>query len=253
MNEMSYRTALVTGASSGLGRGLALWLGKRGVKVYAAARRRAHLDALAQEAKAAGAHIEPVELDVSHADATLERIRALDDACGGLDLVVANAGVGGQTNARDFPWEHARKVIDVNVTGAAATLSAVLPRMVERNRGHLVGVSSLASCRGLPQNAAYSASKAFLNTFLESLRVDLQGTQVRVTCIKPGFVKTEMTANIQHTMPFLLEADAAVELMGQAILRAEAEYGFPWQMASAVGVAKLVPNLLFDAVASKVL
>jgi NADP-dependent 3-hydroxy acid dehydrogenase YdfG len=253
MNEMSYRTALVTGASSGLGRGLALWLGKRGVKVYAAARRLAQLEALAQEAKAAGAHVEPVELDVSQADATLERIRALDDACGGLDLVVANAGVGGQTNARDFPWEHARKVIDVNVTGAAATLSAVLPRMVERNRGHLVGVSSLASCRGLPQNAAYSASKAFLNTFLESLRVDLQGTQVRVTCIKPGFVKTEMTANIQHPMPFLLEADAAVELMGQAILRAEAEYGFPWQLARVGGVAKWVPNLLFDAVASRVL
>lgn len=253
MNEMSYRTALVTGASSGLGRGLALWLSRRGVKVYAAARRGAHLEALAQEAKAAGAHVEPVELDVSHTDATLERIRALDDACGGLDLVVANAGVGGQTNARDFPWEHAKQVIDVNVTGAAATLSAVLPRMVERDRGHLVGVSSLASCRGLPQNAAYSASKAFLNTFLESLRVDLQGTGVRVTCIKPGFVKTEMTARIQHSMPFLLEADAAVELMGQAILRAEAEYGFPWQMASAVGVARWVPNLLFDAVASKVL
>ena len=252
MNEMSYRTALVTGASSGLGRGLALWLGKRGVKVYAAARRRAHLEALAQEAKGAGAHIEPVELDVSHADATLERVRELDDACGGLDLVVANAGVGGQTNARDFPWEHARKVIDVNVTGAAATLSAVLPRMVERNRGHLVGVSSLAGCRGLPQNAAYSASKAFLNTFMESLRVDLQGTQVRVTCIKPGFVKTEMTAGIQHVMPFLLEADAAVELMGRAILRAEDEYGFPWPMARAVGVAKWVPNAVFDAVASKV-
>ncbi|PTL82220.1 SDR family NAD(P)-dependent oxidoreductase [Vitiosangium sp. GDMCC 1.1324] len=253
MTEMSYRTALVTGASSGLGRGLALWLGKRGVKVYAAARRRPQLEALAQEAKEAGATIEPVELDVSQAEATLERIREWDEACGGLDLVVANAGVGGQTDARHFSWEHAKRVIDVNVTGAVATLSAVLPRMVERNRGHLVGISSLASCRGLPQNAAYSASKAFLNTFLESLRVDLHGTQVRVTCIKPGFVKTEMTAGIQHAMPFLLETHEGVELMGRAILRAEAEYGFPWQMASAVGVAKLAPNFLFDAVASRVL
>ncbi|HEX8433519.1 SDR family NAD(P)-dependent oxidoreductase [Archangium sp.] len=253
MTEMSYRTALVTGASSGLGRGLALWLGKRGVKVYAAARRRAHLEALAQEARATGAHIEPVELDVSHAEATLERIRELDAACDGLDLVVANAGVGGQTHALNFPWEHAKKIIDVNVTGAVATLSAVLPRMVERNRGHLVGVSSLASCRGLPHNAAYSASKAFLNTFLESLRVDLHGTGVRVTCIKPGFVKTEMTAGTQHIMPFLLETEPAVELMARAILRGEDEYGFPWQMARAVEVAKLAPNLLFDVVASKAL
>ncbi|HEX8821131.1 MAG TPA: SDR family NAD(P)-dependent oxidoreductase [Archangium sp.] len=253
MTEMSYRTALVTGASSGLGRGLALWLGKRGVKVYAAARRRAHLESLAQEARAFGAHIEPVELDVSHADATVERVRELDTACEGLDLVVANAGVGKQTNALQFEWADAKQVMDVNVTGAVATLSAVLPRMVERNRGHLVGVSSLASCRGLPQNAAYSASKAFLNTFLESLRVDLHGTGVRITCIKPGFVKTEMTANIRHLMPFLLEADPAVELMGRAILRGEAEYGFPWQMDKVVGLSKWVPNFLFDAVASKVL
>lgn len=252
MTEMNYRTALVTGASSGLGRGLALWLGKKGVKVYAAARRRPQLDELARDARASGANIEPVELDVSQAEATLERIRELDETCGGLDLVVANAGVGGMTDGRNFPWEHAKKVIDVNVTGAVATLSAVLPRMVERNRGHLVGVSSLASCRGLPQNAAYSASKAFLNTFLESLRVDLHGTQVRVTCIKPGFVKTEMTANIQHTMPFLLEAEPAVELMARAIMRGEDEYGFPWPMDRAVGLAKFVPNVLFDAVASKV-
>ncbi|WNG13728.1 SDR family NAD(P)-dependent oxidoreductase [Cystobacter fuscus] len=253
MAEMSYRTALVTGASSGLGRGLALWLGKRGVKVYAAARRLSRLEELAQQGKAVGATLEPVELDVSQADATLARVRELDDACGGLDLVVANAGVGFPTNARNFPWEDARRVIDVNVTGAAATLSAVLPRMVERDRGHLVGISSLASCRGLPQNAAYSASKAFLDTFLESLRVDLHGTGVRVTCIRPGFVKTEITAGIQHPMPFLLEAEPAVEHMGQAILRGEDVYGFPWPMARAVGMARWVPNALFDAVASKVL
>ncbi|EPX59701.1 3-oxoacyl-[acyl-carrier protein] reductase [Cystobacter fuscus DSM 2262] len=253
MSELSYRTALVTGASSGLGRGLALWLGKRGVKVYAAARRLPRLETLAQEGKALGATIEPVELDVSQADATLARVRELDEACGGLDLVVANAGVGFPTNALDFPWEDAKRIIDVNVTGAAATLSAVLPRMVERDRGHLVGISSLASCRGLPQNAAYSASKAFLDTFLESLRVDLHGTRVRVTCIRPGFVKTEITAAIQHYMPFLLEADPAVEYMGQAILRGDDVYGFPWPMARAVGMARWVPNALFDAVASKVL
>ena len=253
MTERSYRTALVTGASSGLGRGLALWLGKRGVKVYAAARRRPQLEALAREAKVAGADVEPVELDVSQARATLERVRELDAACGGLELVVANAGVGGQTHAQRFDWEYARKIIDVNVTGAVATLSAVLPLMVERNHGHLVGVSSLASCRGLPRNAAYSASKAFLNTFLESLRVDLHGTGVRVTCIKPGFVKTEMTAGTRHPMPFLLEVEPAVELMGQAIVRGVDEYGFPWPMARAVEVAKLVPNLVFDPIASRVL
>jgi short-subunit dehydrogenase len=253
MAERTYRTALVTGASSGLGRGLALWFAKRGTKVYAAARRRDNLQALAEEARAAGADVEPVELDVSQTEATLERIRELDAACGGLDLVVANAGVGGQTNGRDFPWELAKKILDVNVTGTAATLSAVLPRMVERNRGHLVGVSSLASLRGMPLNAAYSGSKAFLNIFLESLRVDLRGTGVRVTCIQPGFVKSEMTADIKHLMPFLMETEPAVERMGRAIVRGDAVYGFPWPTARLVGAVKMAPNALFDTVARRVL
>jgi short-subunit dehydrogenase len=251
MAEMSYRTALVTGASSGLGRGLALWFGRRGVKVYAAARRRDHLEALANEARAAGATIEPVELDVSDADATLARIRELDASSGGLDLVIANAGVGVETNARRIQWEQVKQTIDVNVTGAAATLCAVLPRMVERKRGHLVGVASLAGYRGLGRNAAYSASKAYLSTFMESLRVDLKPTGVRVTCIYPGFVKSEMTARNKFTMPFLLETEEAVEMMGKAIVRGEAHYAFPWQTASLMRLVRVMPNALFDAAMRK--
>jgi len=205
MAEMSYRTALVTGASSGLGRGLALWFARRGVKVYAAARRLENLEALANEARAANALIEPVELDVSDADHTLARIRELDAACGGLELIIANAGFGQETSGKRIKWDTVKRIIDVNVTGAAATLSAVLPQMVERKRGHVVGVASLAAFRGLPRNAAYSASKAFLSTFMESLRVDLRGTGVHVTCLYPGFVKSEMTAQNKFQMPFLLE------------------------------------------------
>lgn len=251
MAEMSYRTALVTGASSGLGRGLALWFARRGIKVYAAARRRDNLEALANEARAASAHIEPVELDVADADNTLARIGELDTACGGLDLVIANAGCGQETNGRRIKWEPVKQVIDVNVTGAAATLTAVLPRMVERKRGHVVGVASLAAFRGLPRNAAYSASKAFLHVFMESLRVDLKGTGVHVTCLYPGFVRTEMTARNKAPMPFLLEVEEAVELMAKAIVRGEAQYAFPWQMAGIMGLVKRLPNALFDAAARK--
>jgi short-subunit dehydrogenase len=249
--ELDYRTALVTGASSGLGRGLALWFARRGVKVYAAARRRDNLEALADEARASGASIEPVELDVSDADATVARLRELDEACGGLDLVIANAGVGQETNARRLQWERASHIIDVNVIGATATLCAVLPRMVERNRGHLVGVASLAAWRGLPRNAAYSASKAFLSTFMESLRVDLRGTGVRVTCIYPGFVKSAMTASNKFPMPFLLETDEAARMMGEAILRGESAYAFPWQLAGLMRLVKVLPNSLYDSLMRK--
>ena len=246
MAETTYRTALVTGASSGLGRGLALWYARRGVKVYAAARRRENLEALAQEARAANGHIEPVELDVADGDATVARVRELDDACGGLELIIANAGYGKESSAKRLSWDTVKQTIDVNVTGAAATLTAVLPRMVERKKGHLVGVASIAAFRGLPRNAVYSASKSFLSIFMESLRVDLEGTGVGVTCIYPGFVKSEMTAQNKFPMPFLLETEDAVERMTRAIQRGDAEYAFPWQMAGAVGVLRHLPNVLFD-------
>jgi short-subunit dehydrogenase len=246
MAEARYATALITGASSGLGYGLALWFAKRGTRVFAAARRTERLQACADEARGTGGTVEPVELDVSRTDETMARIQRIDEECGGLDLVVANAGVGLDTNGRQFEWERARKVLDVNVMGAAATLSAVLPRMVERQRGHLVGVSSIAGFRGLPHNAAYSGSKAFLTTFMESLRVDLKGTGVRVTCIHPGFVRTEMTAHHEYPMPFLMDIPEAAELMGRAIVQGQPVFSFPWQMRAAMGVAQALPNAVFD-------
>ncbi len=251
MAETNHRTALVTGASSGLGRGLALWYARRGVRVYAAARRRENLEALAQEARAANAHIEPVELDVSEGDATVARIRELDTACEGLDLIIANAGFGQESSAKRIHWESVRQTLGVNVTGAAATLCAVLPRMVERGRGHVVGVASMAAYRGLPRQAAYSGSKAFLSVFMESLRVDLQGTGVRATCLYPGFVKSEMTSQNKHPMPFLLETEDAVERMAGAIARGEAEYAFPWQMKGVLGLVKRLPNPVYDALARR--
>ena len=251
MAETRFQTALVTGASSGLGRGLALWYARQGVRVYAAARRRENLEALAQEARAAGGHLEPVELDVSQGDETVARIRELDDACGGLELIIANAGFGQDSPAKRIQWESVRQTLGVNVTGAAATLCAVLPRMVERGRGHVVGVASLAAFRGLPRQAAYSGSKAFLHIFMESLRVDLRGTGVGVTCVYPGFVKSEMTSQNKFPMPFLLETEDAVARMAGAIARGEAEYAFPWQMAGVLGVVKRLPNPLYDALARK--
>ena len=239
--KTEYRTALITGASSGLGRGLAAWFARRGTRVFAVARRLENLNALRDEAQAAGGVVEPVRLDVADYQATLEKVRAIDDECGGLDLVVANAGVGEETPGWQFDWEKAEQVLQVNVMGAAATLSAVLPRMVERNQGHLVGVSSISSFRGMPKMAAYSGSKAFLSTFLESLRVDLVGTGVAVTAIHPGFVRTEMTAK-NKLMPLVIEAEDASERMAKAIMRRDGEFSFPTPTALAGKTLAMIPD-----------
>jgi short-subunit dehydrogenase len=253
MRDLPWKTALITGASSGLGRGLARWLATRGVKVFAAARREAELRSLAEECAKMGGNVEPVRLDVADTQRTFATIGRIDVGCGGLDLVVANAGIGHETPATKLTWERVEETIQVNVTGAAATVCAALPRMLERNRGQLVGISSLGGFRGMPRSAAYSASKAFLWVFLESLRVDLSGSgsRVRVTTIYPGFVKSELTAKNRFKMPFLLETDEAVERIARAMARGDAELAFPWQMASVTAAARLLPTPLWTAVAAR--
>jgi short-subunit dehydrogenase len=247
----TYRTALVTGASSGIGRGLSAWLVRRGVRVFGAARRVDEVRRLQAELSSESGRLEPVEMDVAKARETIQQIQELDDAAGGLDLIVANAGVGFETHAKRIDWDKVEQTIQVNVLGASATLCAILPRMVERNFGHLVGVSSLASVRGLYRFGAYSASKAFLTTFLEGLRVDLKSTPIKVTSVHPGFVKSGMTAKNAFKMPFLMELDEAVDQIGQAIIRGQAVIAFPWQMAAAAGALRLLPHGLFDIAARR--
>lgn len=246
-----YRNAIITGASSGLGRELSLWFAKQGVRVFAAARRADKLKSLEEEGRAIGGTIEAVALDVNDARGTIKRLTELDEQSGGLDLVIANAGIGRDTNGKRLDWNAVEEIIQTNVTGASATLCAVLPKMVERQRGHLVGVSSLAAYRGLPNNGAYSASKAFVTVFLEGLRVDLKPIGIQVTSINPGFVKSELTAKNKYRMPFLLETADAAERIGQAIVRGDAEFGFPAPMVALTKLMKAMPNSLWDRAARR--
>ncbi|MBX7117302.1 MAG: SDR family NAD(P)-dependent oxidoreductase [Myxococcaceae bacterium] len=242
MKKTEYKTALITGASSGLGRGLALWFAKQGTKVYAAARRADQLKAL--QAEAPEGRVIPVVMDVADADATFAKVKAFDHESGGLDLVIANAGVGNDTYGKRINWDSLSSMLKVNVNGAAATLTGALSGMVERKRGHLVGIASLAAFRGLPRSAGYSGSKAFLSIFLEGLRVDVKHLGVRVTCVYPGFFKSEMTAKNSFKMPFMIETDDAVERTAQAIVRGTERVMYPWP--TAVG-AKFLASLPLPA------
>lgn len=245
MTTERYRRALVTGATSGIGRSLALWLAARGITVVAAGRRGGRLEELRDEAARSGGAIEPLEIDVAEIAQLRARVLDLDARDGGLDLVVANAGIGQLSSARHFDWEACERILRVNVLGAAATLTAALPGMLSRGRGHLVGIASMAAVRGLPGNAAYGSSKAFLRYFMESLRLDLSTTPVKTTCVMPGFVKSEMTAGNRFPMPFLLDTDDAAARIGGAIFAQRAELWFPWQMALATRALRLLPGPLY--------
>jgi short-subunit dehydrogenase len=248
---MTFQSVFITGASSGLGRGLALHYANTGATVFAAARRREQLESLAAEVKGAG-KVVPLVLDVLDLEAQVQALRDCErQSGGGLDLVIANAGTGEPTHGQKIDWRKVKRIIDLNVTAAFTTISAALPTMVERDSGTIVGVSSLAAFRGLPGNGAYSASKAALATFMESLRVDLTGTKVKAVCIYPGFVKTELTAKVKHAMPFLMELDDAVRAMTRGIDRGSAQVAFPLPLEAGVKLASAMPDALYRLIVGR--
>ena len=223
---VAYRTALITGASSGIGRALAKRIAGQGTELVICARRVAELESLAEEIRTAGGRVHVRAVDVANTHAAAEAVRAADAEVHGLDLVIANAGVGGLTPTKSLTWESIEKMCLVNFSGAIATLTAVLPEMVKRRRGHIVGVSSLAAYKPLPDSAAYCASKRGLSMFLDAVRMDLRGTGVEVTTIHPGFVRTAMTAKNPFPMPFIVDLDEAVDLIVRKLPRAPAVIDF---------------------------
>ena len=246
---MDIRNAFITGASSGLGRGLARHYARAGANVHAAARRQAELERLAAEIAAEGGpgRIVPVVLDITDAEALVAAVHGAETAAGGaLDLVIANAGTGGSASATQIDWRAVKRILDLNVSAACVTIAAALPAMVERHRGTVVIIGSLAGLNGLPRKAAYCASKAAVHVFMESLRVDLGGTGVRAVTISPGYVKTEMTARRQKPM---MAVDDAVRVIVHAIARGDPRVAFPFPLSLVSQAIGLLPRDLYERLA----
>lgn len=246
------KVILLTGASSGIGEALAVAMAKRGAKLGLLARRRELLADLASRCVAAGGHAIPLEADVADAEEVAAAAHQLREEFGPIDIMIANAGVGGNDDAtRSYDPGSVRRLIGVNLLGAVNSIHAVVPEMLERGAGHLVAISSLAGFRGLPRSAAYSASKAGMTAFFESARLDVQKKGIAVTIIQPGFIKTPLTAGRHNNMPFLMELDAAIPYFLRAIERKKKFAAFPWQLATLVRAGKFMPAWLYDRIAGR--
>lgn len=239
---------LITGASSGIGRALALELARRGAKLGLAARRVELLAELAAEISAENkdAAVLLLPADVQDAEAMRQAARQLSTAFGRVDMLIANAGRGVTNPAVEFDAAQLSSVINVNVIGAANSVAAVLPEMISRASGHLVVISSLAAYRGLPKSAAYCASKAAVSAMFESFRLDLEPRGIDVTIIHPGFIKTPLTAGRTARLPWLMEVDVAVSKILRAIEKRKKSYAFPWQLATIVRAGMIMPNFMYD-------
>ncbi len=240
------KVVLITGASSGIGRGLALELARRGAKLGLLARRADLLDEVVWNVEGRGAKALALPVSVQDDEAVKAAVGRLRMELGPIDVLIANAGIGSTSDAAELDVNEVARVFGVNVIGAASCVAAVVPEMVKRGRGHLVAVSSLAAYRGLPKSASYGASKAALSAFFESLRLDLQPKGVDVTIIHPGFIKTPLTAGRDSEMPFLMELDDAVNKIIRAIEKRKKSYAFPWQLAAIVRLGMIMPNFVYD-------
>jgi short-subunit dehydrogenase len=240
------QVAIVTGASSGIGQALARRLAAEGCKVGLIARRHAQLADLAVEIEKAGARVAFATADVARREQTVEAIREVAARLGPVDLLVANAGVGAPTIVEPFNVGDIEKMFQVNVLGVIYSLEAVLPQMLQRRRGHLAAISSIAAYKGLPGESGYTSSKAALNVFMEGLRVQLRSKGIAVTTICPGFVHTPMTEVNEFKMPWLLTADEAARRIVRALKRKRKVYNFPWQMWLFTRCARWAPDWLVE-------
>ena len=245
--------ALVTGATSGLGREAAIQLARRGWRVAVSGRRREQLEETARLVKEAGGEALVLCGSVTDPTEVKAHYAAVKAAWGGLDYALLNAGVGDMMSAREFNAETVRWTFDANVFGVCHWMEAIIPGMLAQKSGIIAGVASLAGFRGLPKSGPYSASKAALTTLLESARIDLIGTGVSVVTVCPGFVRSEMTdRNNPGTMPFIMETKDGVAVMLKGIDARRRVVHFPWQLSFAMKyLVPAIPDFLYDWIAHR--
>jgi short-subunit dehydrogenase len=240
---------VITGASSGIGEALAREYAKQGAILGLIARRAG---ALAQLKDALPTTCLTYAADVRDAQAMQQAAGDFIKQQGCPDVVIANAGISGGT-LTELPQdlEAFQAILDTNFMGMVKTFQPFLAGMRGQRRGMLVGIASISGFRGLPGASAYSASKAAAISYLESLRVELHGSGVRVLTVCPGFIATPMTANNPYPMPFIISAEAAAKKIISAIALRRKFLVIPWQMAILGRILKILPLWLYDREFSK--
>jgi short-subunit dehydrogenase len=210
-------------------------------------RDRPALDALVHELNGVGTAVVPCAVDVTDRTTLLVAVQEISAALGPIQVLIACAGIGSLTLVPQLDTSFLRQTLDVNLVGVAQSIEAVLPGMIARGHGHIVGVASVAGYRGFPWMISYSASKAALIAYLEALRPGLRLRGVKVTTVCPGFVRTRMSTDIPYQRPVkMIEPEVAARHLLRAIKRQPRNCVFPWDMRIGLAVLKYMPDWFFD-------
>ncbi len=241
------KSILITGASSGIGRALAFEFSRRGYALGLCARRLELLESLRDEL-GGETQVAIAKLDVADLERVPEVLHKQADELGGVQIVIANAGVG----ERSFPGEGTfhldSKVIEINVLGAMATIDAGTEILKKEGGGQIVGISSVAGFRGLSTTPAYSASKAALSTYMEGIRNNLKQHKIAVTVLNPGFIDTPINTH-RRSRPFLISAEKGARLMADMIEKKVWSSTVPvWPWTLITKLMRLLPERLWSKI-----
>jgi short-subunit dehydrogenase len=251
MSVFANEMIVVTGAASGIGRGITRSLMAEEAAVGAIDRSASALELLAKEFD--GKRFAFALADVTDRAATIAAVKSLEVTLGPTDRLIASAGIGKPTEMRQFSSADFAEIIQVNLIGVANSVEAVLPGMIERKRGHLVVLSSLASFRGLPMMSAYCASKAGVNSLFDSMAVELKPLGISCTTVCPGWIRTPLTDQIKFKMKDLLEVEDAVRHILGAIRRKQRFFAFPRQTAILLRVMRWLPPAVADRLMARLI
>ena len=233
------------GASTGIGKALAMHYADQDIILGLAARRVDLLEDVARECRNDNAKTYVFKVDVNDEENCSIAANEFIGITGGIDIVIANSGMGSNDDLLSGSSERINKILSTNILGVTNTIIPFLPTMKNQNSGTIVGISSVASFIPLPNRGGYSSSKIAVRRLFDSWRPTLKEFGIKVVTICPGFIDTPMTERIKFK-PFLKDADNAAIAFAKAIEKGEKTYVYPWQMRWLVRLVKLIPQGIID-------
>ncbi len=237
---------VITGASSGLGKHLALAYASGENELVLIARREEKLEEVAEQCRHRGSCVQTIMADVNDFD--LMKKIAGELAQTRIDRIILNAGISVGHTAGVTPFGDFHRLFQTNFLSVHALLEPIIPKLMEQKSGEIVFISSLASLMSMPTSVAYSSSKRALNAYAEGLRYQLKPHGIEVMTILPGFIDSEMTQKNNFKMPFLLSTDAGVQRIIKAIRQKKRFYPFPLRFYLMIKMTLLLPQFLRDRI-----
>lgn len=241
--DNQFQSILITGASSGIGKSLALALAASNVALHLTGRNEERLNLVVEECIKKGAMVKSSLMAVEDYEAMKQQIQQWDDEQP-LDLVIANAGIAGNHIESNNVAERLRLLMDTNVTGVLNTIEPVIERMTARKKGQIALMGSMASFLPLPPSPAYCATKSMLLNWGDSIGPNLAKDQLYISVICPGFVRSHITDQNQFPMPFFMEGEKAAHIIIKGLKKRKPRIAFPFALYGILSFLSILPRIL---------